>query len=588
MRTLGIILARAGSKGLPGKCMRPLRGRPLIAYTLDHARASTRLTACLLSTDSEPAKAYARALGVEVIDRPAELATDTATVDDAARHAVLEWEARHGGLVDAVTLLYANIPLRAAGLIDRALEHLERSGADSVRSVAPVSKQHPDWIHRLDGDRMAQFRPNSIYRRQDLEPLYYHDGAVAAVTRTALFAALETPDDHQAFLGKDRRAIVQAPEDAVDVDTALDLHLADALLSATRSAPASAPTVAVAGRSVGPTSPLLVIAEAGVNHNGDRATALALIDAAAEAGADAVKFQLFRADQLTTDDAPSAAYQKGAGGPQRQRDLLARLELSRADFERLRQRCAERGLLFVLTPFSVPMVELAVELGAAALKIASTDLVHDALLDAAAAAGLPVIASTGAATAEEITQQVHSLQARGLAGRLVLLHCVSCYPTPGDAAQLGAIRALADAFALPVGYSDHTANVETGGWAVAAGACVLEKHFTLDRAAAGPDHAFSLEPDQLAAYIAAARSAQAALGQPAFGMQEREADVRTAARQSIVAAQAIAAGTTLTAELLTCKRPGTGLPPTALPRLLGRVTAVDIAADTLLSEDQLG
>ncbi len=227
---LGIILARAGSKGLPGKCTRELLGRPLIEYTFDHARASRRLAGIVLTTDSEPAKKLARQVGIDIVDRPAELASDTATVDAAARHAVVTWEKTHSKKVDAIVLLYGNIPIRADGLIDRAIDHLAETKADSVRSVAPVSKQHPDWIHRLKGDRMVQFRKNGIYRRQDLEPLYYHDGAVAVVTRAALFDAEKAPHDGQAFLGADRRAIIQKPEDSVDIDEALDLYLAEAVL----------------------------------------------------------------------------------------------------------------------------------------------------------------------------------------------------------------------------------------------------------------------------------------------------------------------------------------------------------------------
>jgi CMP-N-acetylneuraminic acid synthetase len=232
MVALGVILARAGSKGLRDKCMRPLLGRPLIEYTFDHALASARLTASVLTTDSEPAAMLAVQRGIEIIERPAQLATDTATVDDAARHAVETWENRHGHRVDVVVLLYANIPVRAAGVIDRAIDDLGRGGGSSVRTVAPVGKQHPDWIHRLEGDRLIQFRRNSIHRRQDLEPLYYHDGAVVAVTRQALFDALDTPDDAHAFFGSDRRALVQRCEDAVDVDEEFDLHVAEAVLRA--------------------------------------------------------------------------------------------------------------------------------------------------------------------------------------------------------------------------------------------------------------------------------------------------------------------------------------------------------------------
>lgn len=239
MFTLGVILARAGSKGLPDKCVRPLLGRPLIDYTFDHALAAERLNAVVLSSDSRPALRLAADRGIATIQRPADLADDTATVDAAARHAVVEWETRRAAAqgaadgpctVDAVVLLYGNIPVRASGSIDAAVELLARSGATSVRTVAPIGRHHPDWLHRLRGDRMEQYRPNSIYRRQDLEPLYYHDGAVVAMTRSALFGALATPGDAQAFLGSDRRALPQRCEDAVDVDEPLDLIVAEAVL----------------------------------------------------------------------------------------------------------------------------------------------------------------------------------------------------------------------------------------------------------------------------------------------------------------------------------------------------------------------
>ena len=234
MNVLGVMIARAGSKGLPDKCMRNLLGQPVIQYTFDHVAAGRTLTDAVLTTDSEPAKSLARRAGLEVIDRPAELASDTATVDAVVRHAVTRWEDAHHDEVGIAVLLYGNIPVRSPDLIDRAVNLLIETQADSVRSVAPVGKMHPDWMHRLDGNRMSQLRPNSIYRRQDLEPLYYHDGAVAAVTRTALFGALQTPDDHQAFLGRDRRALVQRPEDAVDIDEPVDLYIAEAILRAQR------------------------------------------------------------------------------------------------------------------------------------------------------------------------------------------------------------------------------------------------------------------------------------------------------------------------------------------------------------------
>lgn len=237
-RILAVILARAGSKGLRNKCVVPVLGKPMIAYTFEHAKAAKTLDGIALTTDSLEAAALARQSGVDVIDRPADLASDKARVDESVRHAVLQYEARHAGFrADAVIVLYGNVPVRAAEAIDRAAEHLVRGGGDSVRTVAPVGKMHPDWMHKLDSDKLIQYRPNSIHRRQELEPVYYHDGAVIAVTRQALFDPSTAGADPHAFFGKDRRAIVQGPHDAVDIDEPLDVFVAEAVLRHRMSQP---------------------------------------------------------------------------------------------------------------------------------------------------------------------------------------------------------------------------------------------------------------------------------------------------------------------------------------------------------------
>jgi len=632
MNILGVILARAGSKGLPDKCVRDLAGRPVIAYTFDHALAAKCITHVILTTDSEPAKKLARAAGIEVIDRPLDLAGDLATVDAAVRHAVETWEGRHGHAsvdhatrpgagstkVDVVVILYGNIPVRAEGLIDRAVEQLMATGADSVRSVAPVTKQHPDWIHRLEGDRMTQFRPNSIYRRQDLEPLYYHDGAVIAVTRAALFGALQTPNDHQSFLGEDRRAIVERCDEAVDIDESIDLFVAEAVLRS-RTEMASHPepralsprdgeasdhpsfvkpllkssgtgqerlsigSVPIGPRRIGTNEPVFIVAEAGVNHNGSLETAFKLVDAAKQAGADAVKFQMFRAEALASANATTAAYQKTTCGKTSQRDMLRRLELSIDDFAAIKQRCDEKGIIFLATPFGVEEVAALRQLGAPAIKIASTDLTNELLLGAAIDTGLPLIVSTGASMEEEIEQCVARLKECGASERLILLHCVSAYPAPIEALNLRRIAALHERFGVPTGFSDHSTATHTGAWAVLAGACMLEKHFTLDCAQAGPDHAMSLDPAMFAEYVREARIAESAVGTGDIGMSPIEAEVREVARRSVFAARDIAAGDALTEVNLTLKRPGRGLPPTELGRLIGRRAKASIPRDTPLS-----
>jgi len=595
MTALGVILAREGSKGLPKKCVRALLGRPVITYTFDHVRESRLLSAAVLTTDCAEAKTLATDAGLDVIDRPTELATDTATVDSAARHAVEQWERKHRARVDIVVLLYGNIPVRPGGIVDRAIEKLVSTGADSVRSVAAVTKQHPDWLHRLDGDRMAQLRSNSIYRRQDLEPLYYHDGAVAAVTRDALFGALETPDDHQAFLGRDRRALIYRADQSLDIDEPIDLHVADALLrngsmgsTAENELPIlKRPHVEIGGRLVGPGSPTLIVAEAGVNHNGSLATALTMVDAAADAGADAVKLQMFRAADLATSSAATAEYQRAGTRERSQLAMLCKLELSDEAFEKIRAHCDQRSIRFIVTPFCHTDVRRLVRLDPAAIKIASPDIADVLLLDAAAATGVPLILSTGAATLEEIAFAVERLRTAGAAKRTVLLRCTSCYPAPIHALNLRAIISLHERFQMPSGLSDHSLSTQMGALAVAAGACVLEKHFTLDRAAEGPDHAMSMAPDQLSEYVSAVRESESALGSGEISINELEAEVRTVARKSLVCATNIKAGAKITRDVLTLKRPGTGIPVRDIECVVDRCAIVDIPSDTTLTWEMI-
>lgn len=347
------------------------------------------------------------------------------------------------------------------------------------------------------------------------------------------------------------------------------------------------PAVMIGAHAVGPGRRVLIIAEAGVNHDGRAEDACALVDAAADAGADFVKFQAFRAADLTTRTADLAAYQRSRAGPASQQALLQQLELDDGVFATLAARCAQRGVAFLATPFGVPDVQRLVRLHVPALKIASTDIDNTPLLHAAALTRLPLIVSTGTATADEIAACVGDLATWGAAQHTVLLHCVSSYPTPVAAANLRRIGALATHYGLPVGFSDHTTSVVIAGWAVAAGACVLEKHLTLDRTRPGPDHAVSLEPTAFATYVAAAREAEAALGTGALDAADLEADVRQVARKSIVARQDIPAGAVISPDWLTVKRPGGGLSPRQLAEVVGRRTRVAIAADTMLAWDML-
>jgi len=232
MKTLCVILARAGSKGLPNKNTRNLAGKPLVAWTVGHASEARGIDRTVLSTDGPEIARIGRDCGVEVVMRPSELASDTATVDSAARHAVLWAEESAPQFYDAVVILYGNVPMRPSGLIDRAVAKLETTGANSVQSVCPVGKFHPFWMKRLggeDGDELQHYQPNNVYRRQDLPPVYQLDGGVIAVTRKSLFTVIEGRP--HAFLGDDRRAVVTEPGQVVDVDTPMDFTLAQVLMA---------------------------------------------------------------------------------------------------------------------------------------------------------------------------------------------------------------------------------------------------------------------------------------------------------------------------------------------------------------------
>jgi CMP-N-acetylneuraminic acid synthetase len=230
MNVLGVILARQGSEGLKGKHLRALCGRAVIEYTFEHARASRLITRSVVSTDGPQIKSVARSCGFEVIDRPAALATADATVQDAMLHAMAAVEAAGDFVADALVVLYGNVPIRGDGIIDRAIEKLQQTNCDSVRTFCGVGKWHPAWMSRLNGDRVEALVPGSIHRRQDLTPVYLHDGAVVAVSRDSMLRGRENPRDPHAFFGFDRRGIVTERQETLEIDSLRDLFLAEAIL----------------------------------------------------------------------------------------------------------------------------------------------------------------------------------------------------------------------------------------------------------------------------------------------------------------------------------------------------------------------
>ena len=329
-------------------------------------------------------------------------------------------------------------------------------------------------------------------------------------------------------------------------------------------------------------SKIYIIAEAGVNHNGDLSIAAELVRQAAKAGADAVKFQTFSAKALTTDSAQKADYQKATtDSMESQQDMLSRLELSKEDHIYLQKLCGECGIDFLSTPFDKPSIELLEELSIPVYKIPSGEITNYPHLVNIAKLNKPIILSTGMCSLGEVEAAVEVLKANG-AKDITLLHCTTEYPAPKNEVNLKAMLTLRDKFNLKVGYSDHTEGIEIPVAAAALGALLIEKHFTLDKTMEGPDHKASLEPEELASMVKAIRNVESALGSGVKEPTESEKRNLAIARKSIVAAKDIAKGEAFSEENLTAKRPGNGISPMEWNNVLGKAAKRDFKRDELI------
>lgn len=341
-------------------------------------------------------------------------------------------------------------------------------------------------------------------------------------------------------------------------------------------------SIKIAGRKVGPGHPCFIIAEAGVNHNGDIELAKQLIDAAVDAGADAVKFQTFKAENVVLKTAPKARYQEESTDlAESQYEMLKKLELTEQDFAELMNYCDQRGILFMSTPHDQESIDTLDDLGVEAFKVGSGDITNIPYLKHMARKGKPIILSTGMSYLSEVDEAVRVIQLAGNE-QLILLHCVSNYPADPSDVNLRAMETMKKAFGVPIGYSDHTLGIEIPVAAVAMGACVIEKHFTLGRDLSGPDHKASLEPGELKAMVQGIRTVEKALGDGRKEPAASEANTAEVVRKSLVAARDIPKGTVLSQEWIAIKRPGTGLSPSMLEFIVGRTARESIPAGTLL------
>jgi N-acetylneuraminate synthase len=555
--TLFIILARGGSKRLPGKNLLEVGGVPLVGRAVRTARAAARRLGgearVVVSTDDEAIARTARDFGADTpFLRPPDLASDTASSIAALRHALGFFQAR-GETFHEVVLLQPTSPLTSAADVVAALEELRRHPGAPVVTVSGASPGHAAFTYGLHDGTLAAASTGELVAL---------NGAVYAFRPEWLAGhdALVVPGATRVF--------AMPPERSIDVDTPADLD--EARAAWTRTLPWHADRC-------------LVIAEAGVNHNGNMDAARRLIDAAAEARADAVKFQAFSADRIVTRSAPKAAYQRtDTQTDESQQDMLRSLELTPEQLEQLAHHARQRGIMFLASAFGEEDVDLLDSLDVASIKLGSGEITNHPLLAHAAHTGRPVILSTGASWMREVASAVECLRAAHCSG-LALLHCVSSYPAEAGDANLRAMDTLSSAFGVPVGFSDHTLGHEVALAAVARGARIIEKHFTLDRTLPGPDHLASLEPAELAEFVRAIRRTEAALGDGIKRPLPSEEAVSQVARRSLVGATDLPAGTKVEFAHLVCKRPATGICPTRLADVLGLRLTRPLAADEVLT-----
>jgi len=340
----------------------------------------------------------------------------------------------------------------------------------------------------------------------------------------------------------------------------------------------------VGKKKIGGNNPVFIIAEIGVNHNGNLEYAKKLIDVAKEGGADAVKFQSFVTQNLVTQDADAAAYQKQNDPTLKQKEILEKLELGIDEIRTLKSYAENKKLIFLSTPFDLESLEMLKELDLEAYKISSGDLTNHILLSESAKLGKPILLSSGMANIEEIKEAIQCIKDNGCCS-FGIMQCTSCYPTKQNDCNLNAITTLKNSFNVPIGFSDHTVDSVAAVVSVGLGAKFIEKHITLDHSMNGPDHKMSMEPNDFKAYVKSIRNAEKTLGDGVKQTLPCEQEIKKLGRKSIVSKRFLPKGHVITSEDLDIKRPGMGIPPKFYNQVIGKKTKSDLNEDNIIDWD---
>lgn len=576
-KIVAIIPARGGSKRIPRKNIKLLAGKPLIYYTIKEAKASKYIDRIIVTTDDPEIAEIAKKYGAETpFLRPKQLSGDDIGSDiKVYQHAVNYLEKQEHYHIDFIVELQPTAPLRTAEYIDAAIIKLISTEADSVSSVTPV-REHPLLMRKVENDRLVNFISfdKKYTRSQDYPNIYRFNGAIYAVRRNVLM-------EQNTDIGDDTRVVIMPEELSIDIDTSLDFTFAEVILKKNKKMT----DILIGNRRIGDTT--FIIAEAGVNHNGKLELAKQLIDAAADAGADAIKFQTFKAESLVSTQAPKEKYQKLlTNKDESQYELIKKYELTKNQFIELMKYAKKRNIIFLSTPYDEQSADMLSDLGILAFKIGSGEITHLPFIKHVALKNKPIILSTGASTIEEVCDALDTIESVGNKN-IVLLHCTSNYPTLLKDVNLKAMATLRNEFGYPVGYSDHTQGNIVAISAAALGAIIIEKHLTLNRNMDGPDHQASIEPSEFKEFVDAIRKTETLLGSEAKKPSESEHETIQLGRRSLVAAEDISAHQIVTKDMIAVKRPGTGISPKYLERFVGKKTKKQVKKDSILTWDDI-
>ncbi|MGD9079177.1 MAG: N-acetylneuraminate synthase family protein [Desulfobacterales bacterium] len=577
-----IIPARGGSKGIPRKNIVDVAGKPLVAYTIEQGLASKYIDGVFVSTDDAEIKNVAKAYGASIIDRPANLSADESPTLEALRHGISWLKKEKNISADNIILLQATTPLRRVEDIDGAIALFFDENAHAVVSgvYAPHSF-NPFWAKKITGGRLhLMFDSDKIAtRRQDLPQVFWHNGQIYIAGKELILS-------HGDWYKGNCLPYICPDETFVNIDNQQDLMLAERLILEQRHQKVNRITLNAGGKKIGYGEPCFIVAEAGVNHNGDMDLAMRLVDVAAEAGVDAVKFQFFDPPNVTTSETGLAKYQREQlGNSENQIEMLKKLALTESEIARLKTHAEEKGLIFMCTSHSgVNEYKILDRMGVVAHKVGSGDLLNLPVLKYLAGTGKPIILGTGMATLDEVKAAYRFFVREGCQ-QTIFLHCTTEYPCPFDRINMNALTRMIKELDCPVGYSDHSLGTEAPIMAVTLGACVLEKHFTIDRTLPGPDHEASILPDELERMVRQIRNVEAARGTSEKMPTASENDTAGVARKSIVYARDLPKGSVLGEGDITVKRPGTGMSPLLFFEVIGKKTKRRAFKDQLVNPE---